>query len=224
MMLTRTTLYGVGLATMSLCVVGLTGCDNKVKDENAMLLRENDALRSQLTQRNDALTSAEKERLAADARASDAERRLTEVESAPPSIMAVDVVNAGNTPFIDENITVNTTAEGLNMTIPGDVLFDSGKASLKSGAKKTLDKMIAAIKKDYSGNKLRVTGFTDDDPIKKSGFKSNYHLGFDRAWSVREYCTSNGLDGADIALASYGPQDPKATKAASRRVEVLVIR
>lgn len=217
MKLKKSMLVWTSLAALTV----LAGCDNKIKDENAMLLKENDALRTQLTQRNDALQSADRERQAADARALDAERKLNEFESTPPALPAAAVTD--NT-FIDEHITVTTTAEGLNMTIPGDVLFDSGKATLKPGAKKTLDNMIAVIKEKYSNNLLRVTGYTDNDPIKKSGFKSNYHLGFDRAYSVREYITQNGIDGASVSLASYGPQDPKATKAASRRVEILVLR
>ena len=215
--------YGMMICVASLSATLFAGCDNKVKDENAMLLKENDALRSQLDGRNEALDSADKERSAALARASDAERRLNEFESSPPPLPA-----SGNTtnssPLMDEAITVTMTSEGVNMSIPGDVLFDSGSATLRTAAKKTLDSMISAVKKDYSGSRLRVTGFTDSDPIKRSTFKSNYHLGFDRAWSVREFMTTNGLDGADISLASYGPQDAKATKAASRRVEILVVK
>lgn len=216
MTLNRSMLVWSGLAALSV----LAGCDNKIKDENALLLKENDALRTQLAQRNEALSAADKERLAADARATDAEQRLKDYESAPPPLPAA---NIGDT-FIDENITVTETPEGLNMSIPGDVLFDSGKATLKPEARKTLANMVAEVKSKYSDRSLRVSGFTDTDPIKKSSFKSNYHLAFDRAYAVREYLTENGIDGADVSLASYGPQDPKATKAASRRVEILVLR
>ncbi|MDA0802674.1 MAG: OmpA family protein [Planctomycetota bacterium] len=212
------------LLVTGLAVLGaFAGCDNKIKDENALLLKENDALRGQLAQRNEALTAAEKERLAADARAADADQRLKDMDSAPPTLAAAEGTTGGVL-FIDENITVNTTAEGVNMTIPGDVLFDSGSATLKGGAKKSLDKMIAMIKSDYSGNKIRVSGFTDNDPIKRSKFETNYHLAFARAYAVGQYLGSNGIDGADVAFASYGPQQPMATKAGSRRVEVLVIR
>jgi len=103
------------------------------------------------------------------------------------------------------------------------VLFDSGKISLREPAKKSLDKIVSVLKDKYKGKYIRVAGFTDTDPIKKSGFKSNYHLGFDRAYAVREYLVGKGMDGKLMSLSSYGPDVPLKTKALSRRVEVIVI-
>src|SRR5205085_12108360 len=37
----------------------------------------------------------------------------------------------------------------LTVNLPGEVLFDKGKAQLKPTAGKTLDKIVSAIKKDY---------------------------------------------------------------------------
>ena len=109
------------------------------------------------------------------------------------------------------------------MTLEGDVLFDSGKATLKDSAKKTLTKVASVLKEKYAGKAIRVAGFTDTDPIKKSNYKSNYHLGFDRAFEVREFLISKGVDGKTISLSSYGPDRPEKTKAQSRRVELLVV-
>ena len=105
----------------------------------------------------------------------------------------------------------------------GDVLFDSGKTALKENAKKSLDKVAAILKEKYAVKYIRVAGFTDTDPIKKSGFKDNYYLGFDRAYSVREYIIKKGLEGNVISLSSFGPDVPLKTKAQSRRVEVIVV-
>src|SRR5437773_2014211 len=79
------------------------------------------------------------------------------------------------------------------------------------------------LKTQYTGKNIRVEGFTDTDPIHKSGFKSNYHLGFERAFAVRQYLSSKGIDEKRMSLASYGPNAPKPTKPQSRRVEVVVL-
>jgi flagellar motor protein MotB len=82
---------------------------------------------------------------------------------------------------------------------------------------------VGVMKQKYAGKYIRVAGFTDTDPIKRSTFKSNYHLGFDRAYSVREFLVGKGLDGKTISLSSFGPDVPLKTKEQSRRVEVIVV-
>ncbi len=66
-------------------------------------------------------------------------------------------------------------------------------------------------------------GYTDTDKITKSNFKSNWHLAFDRAWSVRDYLVSKGVNKNRIAIESWGPTKPLATKAESRRVDIVVV-
>ena len=64
---------------------------------------------------------------------------------------------------------------------------------------------------------------TDTDPIKKSGHKSNHHLGFERAYAVMKYLVSRGVPESSIEVCSYGPNDPKSSKSTSRRVEISVV-
>ena len=79
------------------------------------------------------------------------------------------------------------------------------------------------IEAQYPNANVRVTGYTDSDPIKKSGHKSNYHLGFSRAFAVGQYLGTQGIGKTKLSYATYGPQDPLGTKAKSRRVEVTVM-
>ena len=97
--------------------------------------------------------------------------------------------------------------------IDGDVLFDSGRTSLKAASKSTLKNIADEVRRSYPNAKLRVTGFTDTDPIKKSGFKSNYHLGFERAFAVGAYLDSQGFDSENISL----PLNFTAAASSSRR-------
>lgn len=191
----------------------LVGCKNNQQTVDE-LTTENESLRKQLDDRNAALESAERERQAAIARADDADKSKGAASTAP----------AGDKNFTGiEGVTASQVGNELHVSIEGDVLFDSGKTALKENAKKSLDKVAAILKDKYAGKYIRVAGFTDTDPIKKSGFKDNYYLGFDRAYSVREYMIKKGLEGNVISLSSFGPDVPLKTKAQSRRVEVIVV-
>ncbi|MEX2217992.1 MAG: OmpA family protein, partial [Phycisphaerales bacterium] len=105
----------------------------------------------------------------------------------------------------------------------GDVLFDSGKATLKASAKKTLDNVASTIKSRYGANVVRIEGYTDTDPIVKSGWKSNERLSGERAMAVEEYLSSRGLPKDRIYYAGFGSSRPKSTKKDSRRVEIVIL-
>ena len=87
----------------------------------------------------------------------------------------------------------------------------------------TLDQVAGVLNSTHAGRTIRIAGHTDTDPIRKSGYKSNYHLGFERGFAVREYLISRGVAADRVYLASHGPDEPQGSKAQSRRVEIVVI-
>ncbi len=207
-------MMSVGLV---LAALAMTGCKNSLKQEKAMLEEENANLRTQLADRNKALedTNAEKRALEQQLAAA---RREGDKGAAPAG------GNGGANPFGGiEGVTGSMSAGEVTASVESDLLFDSGKTTLKPSAKKSLDAVANVIKSQYAGKSVRVVGYTDTDPIRKSGFKSNYHLGFERAFEVRKYLVSKGLTEKQVSLASYGPDMPKSTKPQSRRVEVVVL-
>ena len=119
--------------------------------------------------------------------------------------------------------TVYNRGSDVVIEVAGDVLFDSGSVKLKTSAKKTLDKVAQAIKTNFAGHTIRVEGHTDSDPIRKSKWKSNEHLSFERARSVEHYLASKGVPVKSMYAAAFGSNKPKATKAQSRRVEIIVL-
>jgi outer membrane protein OmpA-like peptidoglycan-associated protein len=124
-----------------------------------------------------------------------------------------------------EGVSAEKIGDDIHVVIEGDVLFDSGKSTLKVASKRSLDRIVTIIKDSHAGRSLDVVGFTDTDPIKatKDRFATNYHLGFERAYAVREYLIAKGLPKDAIKLSSWGPDKPADTKARSRRVEVVVL-
>lgn len=214
----------LALPALALCAA-LVGCNDSQKAANSDLLQQNDDLVKQLAQKDDSL-NAMGEQLARLQQVNDTlEQQLadcTKQAGAPaPAAETVTVTDVRDFQGIDG---VEATAHGddVHLTISNSLLFDSGKTSLKDGAKRSLDRIAAAIKEKYGDREVMVVGHTDTDPIKRTAFASNYHLGFERAYAVRGYLDRKGVTGAHMGLVSFGPDRPEASKDRSRRVEVIV--
>jgi outer membrane protein OmpA-like peptidoglycan-associated protein len=111
----------------------------------------------------------------------------------------------------------------LIVDIAGDVLFDPGSTALKSGSKQTLDSVASVIKAKYPQNTVRVEGYTDGDPIKKSKWETNERLSGERAMSVEKYLVSKGVDNNQVYFAGFGPARAQTSKNKSRRVEIVIL-
>jgi chemotaxis protein MotB len=116
----------------------------------------------------------------------------------------------------------------ITVTLPNSILFDSGKAALRSATSKELDHIYAVIKEKYSGKEIEVAGHTDTDPIQKSKWADNWELSAERALSVTRYLIRKGIPEGTIGAAGYGPARPiapnnnAAGKQKNRRVEIVV--
>ena len=210
----------VAIVLLMLMAMSAVGCQNKVKEENALLNEEVQNLRSTLEQRNAALDAANRELRNTEKDNARLRRQLEQAENQPePQQTAAARTGFENIP----GVSGSTQPGQVTATVESDVLFASGEASLKSASKQSLNAVAQVLNSTYAGKPIRVVGHTDTDPIRKSGFESNYHLGFARAFSVREYLKSRGVSANRMHLASYGPDRPKETKAKSRRVEIVVL-
>jgi chemotaxis protein MotB len=108
------------------------------------------------------------------------------------------------------------------------ILFDSGKATLKSATSKELDKILSVIKQKYASKEIDVVGHTDTDPIVKSSWKDNWELSAQRALSVTRYLIEHGIPEKQVRADACGSARPVASnasaegKAKNRRVEIVV--
>ncbi len=209
---------GLGLLAAALL---MTGCNNSLKDENALLMEENDGLRQQLSERRNALDSAERVARQNEAEAVRLRRELEEARRAERAAAEAQPQRTGFEGIA--GVSGSVGAGEITATVESDVLFDSGQATVKAAAQRSLNQVASVLNSEHSGRTIRVVGHTDSDPIRRSGHKSNYHLGFERAYAVREYLISRGVSANRIHLASFGPDKPRGTKAQSRRVEIVVV-
>jgi outer membrane protein OmpA-like peptidoglycan-associated protein len=114
------------------------------------------------------------------------------------------------------------SARGLIVNL-SDVLFDTGSANLKPGAREKLAK-VAGILLSHRGLKLQVEGHTDS--VGSEDY--NQRLSENRAGSVRTYLVDSGIASNAIGTAGFGETMPVASndtpagRQQNRRVELIV--
>ena len=114
------------------------------------------------------------------------------------------------------------SARGLIVSM-SDVLFDTGKYSLKPGAREKLAK-VAGILLAYPGLNIEVGGYTDN----VGGDQMNQTLSENRASSVRDYLVQQGVATSSVTARGFGntlavaSNDNAAGRQQNRRVELLV--
>ena len=114
------------------------------------------------------------------------------------------------------------SARGLIVNM-SDVLFDTGRYSLKPGAREKLAK-VAGILLAYPGINVQVGGHTDN----VGGDDMNQALSEHRAGSVRDYLVESGVNSNAVTAQGYGNTQPVATndnatgRQQNRRVELVV--
>jgi outer membrane protein OmpA-like peptidoglycan-associated protein len=114
------------------------------------------------------------------------------------------------------------SARGLIVSM-SDVLFDTGKYTLKPGAREKLAK-VAGILLSYPGLNIEVGGYTDNI----GGDAMNQTLSENRAGSVRDYLVQQGVSTNSVSARGFGnslpvsSNDNSAGRQQNRRVELLV--
>jgi chemotaxis protein MotB len=108
------------------------------------------------------------------------------------------------------------------------ILFDPGKAELKTDGQAAL-RQIAAVLRDIPDRDFLVAGHTDNRPIRASTYRSNWELSTARAVTVVQFLQTEGVDPRRLAAAGYSEFDPvgdnaaSETRALNRRIEVVVM-
>ncbi len=129
----------------------------------------------------------------------------------------------------DERVKLEMADRGLVITFVAEVLFDSGKSQIKSEGKEILQKIANVLKKETPDNEIGIEGHTDNEPIKHSGFKSNWELSTARATEVLHYLVDNGkLNPEKLSATGYGEfrpvtnNDTPEGRQKNRRVEIII--
>jgi outer membrane protein OmpA-like peptidoglycan-associated protein len=194
---------------------------DRVKRDNDAATATNQAEANRLKAENDAKataaqTEADRLKLENDAQraASKAELDRAATEKAELRILLLKQFNAV--------LQTRDTARGLIVNM-SDVLFDTGKSSLRPAAREKLSK-VAGIVSGHPGLRLAVEGHTDS----VGGDDYNQRLSEQRGSSVRDYLTGQGMAPDSVTSRGFGKtmpvvsNDTAAGRQQNRRVELVV--
>ena len=123
---------------------------------------------------------------------------------------------------LNQILETRETARGLIVNL-SDVLFDTGSANLKQGAREKLAK-VAGILLSHPGLKLEIEGHTDS----VGSAEYNQRLSENRAGSVRTYVVEQGIASNSVGTTGFGETMPVASndtpagRQQNRRVELIV--
>jgi chemotaxis protein MotB len=128
------------------------------------------------------------------------------------------------------DVAFDPNAGTITVTLPNAILFDSGKATLKTATSGELDHIYSVLQDKYRGKQIDVVGHTDTDPIRKTKdkWKDNWELSAERALTVTRYLIKRGIPVDKIRAIGCGESRPIASnstvsgKAKNRRVEIVV--
>jgi len=170
-----------------------------VKDDLATSTERNRVYQDQLEDSKDQLDAETKARIEAEAQAD--------------ALMAK----------LEKNLTVNRQVDRVVISLPGSVLFASGKSTLLSGAPATLDRVVDALREIKEQRMITIEGHTDS----VGSDDANQALSISRANSVRNYLDSRGINahfestgfGESLPIGDNSTEEGRAT---NRRVEIIV--
>ncbi len=130
-------------------------------------------------------------------------------------------------------LAVNIRNNRMVISLPGDVLFDSGKETLKKEGQEILAKVATVIKADQSlyGRYYQVAGHTDSKAYA-GPFRDNWGLSLMRSREVLLFLVNDksaGMPAAKWSAAGFGDTDPVADNGTddgrqkNRRCDLIVV-
>lgn len=129
---------------------------------------------------------------------------------------------------LGKEIDIDFTAQYVQLTLKGSLLFDSGSTELKPDVLPVLDQ-VGVILQRYAGSTIEIEGHTDNVPMSGAKYSNNDELSSGRALSVFNYLLSTtNLDPAMVKHSGRGEYVPVADNSTAegrtmnRRVEIKI--
>ncbi|MCI0920514.1 OmpA family protein [Sphingobacterium rhinopitheci] len=119
---------------------------------------------------------------------------------------------------------VEQVGEGILVKFDSGILFDTGKATLKTAAKQNIAKLVETLNKEPN-TEILVLGHTDNT----GSLAVNEKLSLERANAVKAYAVSQGLASSRIETEGKNYSEPiasndtEAGRAQNRRVEIVIV-
>jgi outer membrane protein OmpA-like peptidoglycan-associated protein len=199
--------------------------EKEQQQKTAMEQAQAAAQQAQITAQEQALKRAQADAQAAQAEAAAANARAAQVaaeHSAQQATNQTEEMRERLRAQLSQVLQTQETARGLIVNM-SDVLFDTGKYTLKPEAREKLAK-VSGILLAYPDLKVQVEGYTDN----VGGDQYNMTLSQQRADGVLAYLVTQGVNPNNITATGYGMSKPiadnatAAGRAQNRRVQMVV--
>ncbi len=115
----------------------------------------------------------------------------------------------------------------MTVKMKDKILFSSGSARINDEGQDALKKVADALQ-SVKGKIIRVEGHTDDVPLHKGPYKTNWELSVARALAVVKSLQDNGVDPKLLSAAGFGeyhpiaPNDSPQNRSLNRRIEIVL--
>ncbi len=200
------------------------------RSENQKLVKDLEALRSDLIMKEDSLKSLESRVQERSRALADREAKLAELQAdvaAKDEAMRKlkDRVSQALTGFEGKGLTVERRGGRIHVSMENKLLFPSGSAAVDPKGREALSQLAKAIENEKDLN-IIVEGHTDTDKVQPgAAYKDNWDLSVMRATSVIRILRENSrIDPLRLTASGRGeylPVDPN-DKAKNRRIEVIL--
>ncbi|ARU55811.1 OmpA family protein [Oleiphilus messinensis] len=121
-------------------------------------------------------------------------------------------------------VRVVRNGDQITLVMPGNVTFDTGKSDIRPQFLDVLGS-VAVVLKEFDETAIQVSGHTDST----GSLSFNQTLSEQRAFSVKNYLSAQGISSGRIHAAGYGPRQPVASnntpegREKNRRVELKLL-
>ena len=141
--------------------------------------------------------------------------------------MARDLLKALAPLVTQGKVRVTETNRGVSIEISDSILFAQGEARLTPESSEVLKAIARVLKVDTHA--VQVEGHTDNVPINKAQFPSNWELSSVRASGVVRLFVENGISETRLVAVGHGSNQPVASnetvdgRLRNRRVQVMIL-
>jgi chemotaxis protein MotB len=129
-------------------------------------------------------------------------------------------------------VTITQLKGRLKVNMVDEILFDSGKATIKAQGVKVLER-VGKVLLNVKDQAIRIEGHTDNVPIGPdlaTRYPTNWELSVARATAVARYLQEKiGVDPRSISATGYGQYQPIASneteqgRTRNRRIEIVLV-
>lgn len=204
---------------------------NQLEGKNTSLQSDKESLQSQM-----ASLQSEKESLQSQVASlqseTEAMKRQKEQEMNDMKGTYEDLLTNMKSEIDKGKITITQLEGKLKVNMLDEILFDSGKVTIKPEGIEVLER-VGEILLDVKDRSINIEGHTDNvpiGPVLAKKYPTNWELSASRATNVARYLQEKaGIDPGLLSATGYGEYHPIASndtklgKAKNRRIEIVLV-